>query len=355
VLLSPGLTYAKHHPQQQFQEPSGQDAGLQFSQDDDEDADEMAPKKRAFTNPFSRSYFKQAGEKVKQRWRDHRKKRGEAFIDRLAWTLYRERNREAYGEVWDLANRLGNCASKLIEKRYGGSEAVLAGAEYLHELSIHWQDPGYLAPIAEECEATYLNFRHEKRIMEVEESERQNLRVQLEDIFASSPMAVPMLTDTFNTPLLRCIPRGGNGAAAWFVGASVGLYRLKCKSPLGRRMFYGKGNLAGIVGYGAEISGFTPRYDRKGDRTEEHYVLIPMHGKGYRPSLVLTGGAALAGGAAGYYEMTKGGGRDTTHARKEYGAGLAGYAGGGLGNLIKIKDIDPDFRELFAALGLGFQ
>lgn len=380
----------------EFQEPSSEiemispdsNEKLIVKKDKDNDKRFFSEVKKAWNTRGERKKIK---EKIKHDLQQRKKEFEE----------YHKSNHQRLGrENWDLINNIASDAARLIEKQYDGFTSVKAGLNCLDELRGHkdlltkkslenddFQSlKSSLTELRNRCHDNLTNFKKQKKAKKIKRvknkpkyDEKDKKYHQTEGAKAVawellkldnwSPEFLTYINSAISTPYINCTVKGISVTAGFIWGGKLGGQRFKCNTSLGNRAFYGLSNVGLSLGIGLHISHWKKVYARKvledgSSYYDEFKYKISYDSRRVKWGLFVGMNAALGWGYDATNDMNSSTSQNetknapNTHSLPEHvGFGVNSYGVGfniseGLSNFFKVKDIRPDFRELFHQLGL---
>jgi hypothetical protein len=267
------------------------------------------------------------------------------------------------------AYAITTCAASLMEKHYADVASFKLGASYMREMQVTML-PNYgrrndmLQDISARCKKSLEGYKADKKNSEIKRTkvfsyeQKMELDAYLGRLYESTPAIIPLLQKAYDSTLDCHNPKGFTVGVAFGLGGYGGVYRQKCKSPLGQRYSIKRihgGPAAGFGGVGT-MSFLGLNFSR--DHKEPNHSR-PFHAR-------LDGNVAGAAVAGYGLDVTASGGvlkkaGQSEADRKQNiseptivaapATGFGAYAGIGVEFDWKTNLNEPDFDSLFVALG----
>ena len=312
---------------------------------------------RTSTNSYtreSRSDFKESLGQVEQKRKNIQEKinhhiQGKQHFkqQRLQEKLYHNRNLTHFGKSYELALKIASISSDMMEKHYSGKESVLSGVMCLKELKDSIQEVNRLKQVYQNCLETFNTVKNKKKIYHLNDQTKNEIVEEFNKLFPNQYSLIQFLSKAF-IPTVTCTAKGYSLMGAWGIGGSLSGYRLKCSSQLGRRTLYGAMTSSFGIGAGGILGKKIQTYKKNysNEYTQQTYTICysRLQNKHMIPS-AHTNLSVLLGIESNI---------TPTHWHNNISFGLGYYAGFGFTNVFKVKELTPNFKELFNLLDLGF-
>jgi len=265
-------------------------------------------------------------------------------------------NREKFGKTYKESIKATTCGAKILDKQYGGNTAWFTGLTILQAVKEQATNQEALKKLTIFCQKELKNFKKLKKkgkLARVKYGDFDQPKKQLlEEFFPGNPKIKNLLKNTTHSELM-CTVRGGSLSGSFNWGATLGFYKLKCRTHTGRRLMLIRMHGTVNFGFGGGIASYRPGYwqDAQGIIREKEF-LLPYDSNPVRGSLVY--GFSMGAGTyqGNQVDLLK---LHTVHSDKEKGFGVGFNDGAGFSAMFRAKDLKPDFNELFKAMGMPFR
>ena len=298
--------------------------------------------------------FKQQKQILEREKNNHQE--GRAFFkkQKKALKLYHSRNNEHFGNQYQIAVKIANVASYLMEQHYAGKASVVAGALCLRKMQQYKNEYDKLQEVYENCTKMKIELKRQKARREIKivesfsSDEKENLTEHFNKLFPKKKELVSFLERSFS-PTMNCTLKGFSAIGAWLLGGSINGYRVTCESQLGRRVLYGLGSVGVGVGV-AGMLGRTFQVYKKQENGDYTKMVYQLRNQEIRRGKVFP----IVKGAVAAIVAVDASVASDTHESASLGIGAGAYMGLGLSSLFKMKEITPNFKVLFEQLDMGF-
>jgi hypothetical protein len=302
------------------------------------------PKRLTF-NERLKKYEKEYKEsrKLKKRQKEEVKNQLEIF------NAYHKTNETKYGKTnWGLLNNICASAAEIIEHRKKGITSIWAGSDILEKLSEalqEYRDLDSLETSQKKSIQTKLQkvagvvVNYKSRLKEMKIKKNNSLIKNLSAVSSKNGELGLMIINASKKGT-RCESSGFSAQGAVILGGRFSAHKLKCKTPLGRRILYGHTSAFFSLGIGGFVSKSMAGYERDKDGQLQKQT-VPY------PRAKITGdlGVSVAAGVGVQCNTSSVDG-------VSYGVGLGIFESAGASGFIKIKNLRHDFREVFGLLNI---
>lgn len=248
----------------------------------------------------------------------------------------------------NLAKKISACATKLIEKQYGGITSVVAGASFLQRfLQLSKEEPtsSEIAFLLPECLTILRDFKNNKKIHArylIEKAGKMALITEFDHAKIDDELQRFIFARL--NPKAQCKNSGGASAqAGLFVSLSLGGMSITCMSPYGNRFALRGPSLSAGIGFGASLSANLSNNDS---------FTFPLYSKKFQKIKVMGDHETFFFGRSvnnlNTYRFSP---KKKKHSCRYKSSSLGLYEGVLAGSTFVFKSaLEPDYSELFEAL-----
>ena len=290
---------------------------------------------------------------LRRKWQERQDRKDYMKEIRHVRKEYHKRNTTHFKGKYEYAVKIAKDSALMLEQHFAGKASVIAGASCLAKMKRAKGDEEQLKLLYKNCHEKLLDFKRGIKSGQIsfvdlfDGKTKKELNNYLTQIFPESEELVLYLQQSYDSSM-DCSLRGGAFSGGWLLGGSFGTHHLRCKSKLGRRMMYGLGSITLGFGLGGTATFHGGQYTKDKDNMYRETTYSVSYNEIREKKLGLQ--------AKGTVGLGLGIGSREIQDRKveEIGLGLGGFAGLGFCSMFKIRDITPDFRELFLLLNMDF-